>query len=438
MEHIHHHITSWQNVLRDIPGDFWEVLTEMAPFLLLGFLMAGLLSVLISPKKVARHLGRRGLLSTFKAAMFGVPLPLCSCSVIPVSASLRRSGASKGATTAFLISAPETGVDSILVTYSLLGLVFAIFRPVAALISGIIGGIFVDLLDRKEGLTASAGVGEGVNGSGQSEGEASVKHGRIYRAIEYAFFTLPGDIGKSLLVGVAIAALITALLPPSFFTDTLGGVMGGGVLGILIMMMLGVPVYVCATASVPIAAALIVKGVSPGAALAFLMTGPATNAATIATIWKVMGKRTALAYLLTIMGASLASGLLLDYIFAFKGAVAYVPDTYALLPGWLTIGSAVVLLAILAYAVGKPILLRKRLNVASESPAAVLAVTGMTCQHCLETVRKALLSCTGVKAVDVNLKAGQARVYGSDLDVNSLNAVVKRVGYNSQTQVNNR
>ena len=281
-----------------VPVAFWGVLSQMAPYLLFGFLAAGVLSVVISPRFVARHLGGRGVMSVLKASAFGVPLPLCSCSVIPVATSLRRHGAGKGATTAFLISAPQTGVDSILVTFSLLGGVFAVFRPIAALLSGLVGGVLVELVDRDCDTCAAPSVQEDVPSDPRGLGR------RVFHALRYGFLTLPEDIGKALLVGLVVAALISAAAAGDFFATALGGRVGGGIVGMLVMMLLGVPVYVCATASVPIAAALIAKGVSPGAALAFLMTGPATNAATIVTVWKVMGVRTGIAYLVTIMGTA--------------------------------------------------------------------------------------------------------------------------------------
>ncbi|HOF19308.1 MAG TPA: permease, partial [Phycisphaerae bacterium] len=284
--------------LAEIAWEFWAVLSEMAPYLLFGFFVAGLLSVLISAQRVERHLGGKGFWPVLKAAAFGVPLPLCSCGVIPVSASLRRHGASKGATASFLISTPQTGVDSILVTYSLLGGVFALFRPIAALVSGVIGGMLVSLFDR--GPEARE-----IDDIARAQSPATVTgNNRFVEAMKYGFVTLPADIGRALLVGLIVAAAISAAVPENYFAD----VLPPGIGQILILMLAGIPVYVCATASVPIAFALIGTGVSPGAAFAFLMTGPATNAATIATIWKVMGRRTALLYLLTMAGAALAGG----------------------------------------------------------------------------------------------------------------------------------
>jgi len=289
-------------MIREIVQRFWGVLMEMAPYLLFGFVAAGVMSVIISPATVQRHLGRRGLLPVLKAALFGIPLPLCSCSVIPVTVSLRKHGASKGAATSFLLSTPQTGVDSILVTYGMLGPVFAIMRPAIALITGLIGGGLVDAFEQHDnGTEVPACTDECCNGSRRGW------FGRIWR---HAFVTLPRDIARPLIIGALIAALIGAFVPENFFSTHTRSEL----VQMLIMLAVGVPLYVCATASVPIAAALIYKGVSPGAALVFLIAGAATNAAGIATIWTFMGRRATVIYLATVGGMALASGALTNLI----------------------------------------------------------------------------------------------------------------------------
>jgi len=420
MEHLAHRMT-------DIPAAFWGVLSEMSPYLLFGFLAAGILSVLISPRFIERHLGGRGWLSVFKASAFGVPLPLCSCSVIPVATSLRRHGAGKGATTAFLISAPQTGADSILVTFSLLGGVFAIFRPIAALISGLVGGMLVELADREP--DAFRGPTSGADDSPVAGGR-----GRLYRIVHYGFVTLPEDIGRSLLVGLVIAALISAWVPADFFATALGGAVGGGITGMFVMMLLGVPVYVCATASVPIAAALIAKGVSPGAALAFLMTGPATNAATIVTVWKIMGWRTGVVYLITIMGTALAAGLTLNAIFSIEHMPPPAPATAAMIPPWVGSAAAVTLLVLLAVAMLRPLMRRRGAPAAATARKAAveLHVGGMTCEHCVQRVTAALLACKGVSAARVDLAGQRAFVHGQNLKAAELAKVVQDLGYDCE------
>jgi len=323
--------------------DFWATVAEMSPYLLFGFFVAGLLSVLISQRFVETHLGGRGIWPLLKASAFGVPLPLCSCGVIPVSMSLHKHGASKGSTIAFLLSTPQTGVDSIFVTLSLLGPIFAVFRPLAALVTGVVGGTLVDVFEK----TAK----DSTQPTQKCEDEccSTEKHNKkIARGLKYGFVTLPRDIGKAMLAGLVVAAFISALVPDGYFADKLGI----GILPMVVMMFLGIPVYVCATASVPVAAALILKGLTPGAALVFLMTGPATNAASFVTIWKILGRKTAITYLATVAACALLGGILLDYIAAGLD-FEIITRPHWMLPQAVKYASAVTLLTILAFAILK-------------------------------------------------------------------------------------
>lgn len=409
------------DIIVDILADFWSVLGAMSPYLLFGFLVAGVLSVYVSPDVVRRHLGGKGLLPAVKASLFGVPLPLCSCGIIPVSASLRRQGASKGATTAFLLSTPQTGVDSVFVTLSLLGPVFAIFRPFAALVTGLIGGSLASIGDKggeavEKGPSCTCSTGACM---------LHRKGGKLAQMLKYGFVTLAGDIAKPLFFGLLAAALVSALVPQDFFADMLGT----GFLAKLLLMALGIPIYVCATASVPLASALIAIGISPGAAFVFLMTGPATNIATIATVWKVMGRKVAIIYLLTTAGCALLFGTLLDLIYTTtaKTAEPYMPW---MLPPYIKAASAVILLGVLLWssfahkrARGEPIPLEQ------EEGMLALNITGMTCEHCVGAVTRALKESPGVEAVSVDLKTGRALLDGKDLDTEALCEAVSELGY---------
>ncbi|MHC4345648.1 MAG: SO_0444 family Cu/Zn efflux transporter [Planctomycetota bacterium] len=320
--------------------DFWQTVCEMSPYLLFGFLVAGILSVLVSQRFVERHLGGRGVWPLIKASLFGVPLPLCSCGVIPVSMSLHKHGASKGSTIAFLLSTPQTGVDSIFVTLSLLGPVIAVFRPLAAFVTGIFGGVLVDLSGRGSEDQNSAP----KKCNDECCGGANNK--KITRGLKYGFVTLPRDIGKAMLVGLVIAAVISAFVPDDFFAEKLPA---RGIGAMIVMMLLGIPVYVCATASVPVAAALIAKGVTPGVALVFLITGPATNAAAFTTIWKVLGRRTAITYICTVALCALGAGVLLDTAFPNLATSLHL-HLHQMSHSVLGSVFAVVLLAVLAFA----------------------------------------------------------------------------------------
>lgn len=333
--------------------EFWADYREMAPYLLFGFLAAGILKALVPAEWVERHLGGRGLGPIAKASAAGVPLPVCSCGVIPLAVSLRQHGASRGATTSFLISTPQTGVDSILVTFSLLGPLFAVFRPVAAFISGIVGGLFVETFGGKEErLTKSPDPAPATRRPGlktlQSFAPPPAKPTWTERRkamVRYGLVTLPRDIARSLTAGLFIAAVIGALVPGDFFADYLGN----RYLAMLVMILVGIPVYVCATGSVPVGAALLAKGVSPGAVLVFLMTGPASNMATITTLLKTLGKRAVFLYLLAIALTSVAAGLVLDLLFQGSVATGHIHH-HRLIPEWGEVVCAVLLTFLLVSA----------------------------------------------------------------------------------------
>ncbi|MCK5124662.1 MAG: SO_0444 family Cu/Zn efflux transporter [candidate division Zixibacteria bacterium] len=332
--------------IQEIWTQSWLLLGQMAPYLLFGFLAAGILSIMISAQWVQRNLGKPGLGSVLRASLFGVPLPLCSCSVLPVSVSMRRSGASNSATTAFLLSTPQTGVDSIAVTYALLGPFFAVFRPLTAFFTGLMGGALVHLFG-ESGIVKEV---EKPDTTACDDACCSDEKNKSYlkRILHYAFVVLPKDIALALLVGVLIAGVMAVLVPQ----DYLGAYIGGGVISILIMIAAGVPVYVCATASVPIAAGFIYMGGSPGAALAFLIAGPATNTASFVTIWKTLGGRNASIYLLTVGVSALGFGLLLDWLIPLAAISLPALENQAHVHsegGWFYNTSAIILLLVFLY-----------------------------------------------------------------------------------------
>jgi uncharacterized membrane protein YraQ (UPF0718 family)/copper chaperone CopZ len=430
--------------LAEVASESWLVLGQMAPYLLFGFLMAGFLSVYLAPQWIERHLGRRGFAPVVKASLLGVPLPLCSCGVIPVSASIRRHGASRAATISFLLSTPQTGVDSIAVTYALLGPVFAVFRPIAALVTGLLGGGLVQIFDRANNEQASAE----TKPSACTEACCTEKGSRniAWRALSFGFVTLPRDIGGPLLLGVLVAGALTAAVPGNLWQAYLGG----GVVSILLAMALGVPIYVCATASVPIAAGLIHLGASPGTALAFLISGPATNAATVATTWKLLGRRTAALYLLTIALSAIACGLLLDWLYWFVGSPWPQLDQHIHEhtgpSAWISAFWAIALLLVIGFSyLRSP---RKETGIVeddqsgsgepvSSGPEEKLqrlefTVSGMTCAHCAETVSRAFRQSPGVKGAEVDLKKGRAVVTGKHLDAAQLAAAVDALGYEAR------
>lgn len=423
----------------DIVLESWLVLGDMAPYLLFGFFVAGVLSVGISPRFVERHLGSRGFGPVFKASLMGIPLPLCSCGVIPVAAGFRRHGASRAATTSFLLSTPQTGVDSIAITYALLGFWFAAFRPIAALATGLLGGFLVMLFGQppENNIAQQA---ESSNCTKSCCTNRGAKH-VVWRALEYGFVTLPRDIGAALLVGVVIAGAIAALAPPNEWRPYLGG----GIFSMLLTMALGIPIYVCASASVPIAAGLMHLGASPGAALAFLVSGPASNAATVATIWKLLGPRSMMLYMLTIAIGAVGGGLTLDWLlssmqFSVPPLVEHSHEAAA--GGWSSGLWAIGLLAVLTFsyfAKPKPEAEGNELgNLPRSNDSGVqqieLAVHGMTCDHCSEAVRRAFSAVPGVASVVVDRASGRAVVIGSELKIEQLVQAVELAGYRATVE----
>ncbi len=425
------------------------MLVEMSPYLLLGFTIAGLLSVLISPSWVERHLGDRGLGQVFKASVFGVPLPLCSCGVIPVGASLRQHGAGKGATTAFMLSTPQTGVDSIAVTYALLGPFLAVVRPIAALLTGFLGGSLVYALDRNEDDRSPEEVPVEACSSGSSccESDDAPRKKTLFDGLYYGLVTLPRDIGRALIIGILLSGVISALIEP----HALEGTLGGGIWPMLVAMAVGIPLYVCATASTPIALSLIHAGLSPGAALVFLITGPATNGATLTTLWRVLGRRSVVIFLVTVAAGALATGLAVDAMVASEivGPSAMVPAAVLGAEGhvhhdgeggfglWFGRGCAIFLLLLLVNAMWpepQP-MGRRDLEMKTESGVTTMEmeVTGMRCNGCVESVTRALSECTGVEEARVDLAAGRASVRGSGFDRSLLAEKIRALGFDVET-----
>ena len=331
--------------LTEFARNTWDLIAEMAPYLIFGFAIAGLLHILIRREAVQRLLGKPGLGSVLKSCAIGVPMPLCSCSVIPVAASLRKSGASKGATAAFMSSTPQTGVDSILATYALMGGLFTTVRVAVAFISGIVTGFLIELfckekadplppttptpainlspnptpnlspnltLNPNPAPTPSKITSMSMTGALQISGlqpqVASPQPSSLSKALKYGFIKLPADLAVALLVGLVLAGLITTLLP----TDLIRGSFSSGPLAFLLATAISLPLYICATASIPMAYALMAAGLSPGAALIFLITGPATNTATVVTMWKMIGRRATLIYLGSLTIIAWLAGWLLN------------------------------------------------------------------------------------------------------------------------------
>lgn len=296
---------------------FWDLVIESAPWLLLGYLLAGIIKQVIPGSWVEKQLSGRGFAAIVKGAFIGAPLPLCSCGVIPTALAIRKAGASKGATSSFLVATPETGVDSISFSYAMLGPIFAIARPIGALVSAIIAGSLVNVLDTREEPVQQAASSCGKCCGGQKKQEvvaAPPLTQRFVDAVKYGYGRMISDTAKWLTIGLVAAAIVTAVVPQSFFLQW-----GDGVMAMLVMVVVGLPMYICATASTPVAASLLFAGVSPGAALVFMLTGPATNIATMGVIREQLGMRSLIAYLIGVIGTAIACGLVLNQLYALNG-----------------------------------------------------------------------------------------------------------------------
>ena len=288
-----------------------SLINEMSPYLLLGFFFAGVMHAFIPGMVYNRYLGGKGFKSVFYGALFGVPLPLCSCGVLPTAMSLRKQGASKGATASFLISTPETGVDSIIATYSVLGLPFAVIRPVAAFCNAIMGGWLINKFgDKDEVVPVDASAKTCCCHHKQEETHHEGFLGKMREALRFGFVEMIEDIGKWLVIGLVIAGLITVFVPDDFFALFRGNTQ----LSMLLVLCIAIPMYICATGSIPIAVALMMKGLTPGAALVLLMAGPACNMASILVINKTLGRKSLVLYLVSIITMAILWGHVVDYL----------------------------------------------------------------------------------------------------------------------------
>ena len=367
-------------MLQTLLLNIWQVFLETAFWLLLGLLAAGAIKTLIPATAMQRWVGGRGLGAIMRAALFGAPLPLCSCGVLPAAIGLHRAGASREATISFLISTPETSIDSLTVTYALMGPVMAIYRPFAALTSAIVTGLLSTLVtvDDAPRPTAPAATASCCAGScassadadtescpgtnlesntdsnieSNTEGQASSccsgsntdekkPDGKLFTILHYAGAELLDDISMWMAFGLVVAGIILTFIPPDWLAQW-----GQGLTAMLVMLVVGIPMYICASASTPVAAGLLIAGVSPGAVLIFLLVGPATNIASFVLLKQELGLKVTLVYLAGIAVVSLAMGLLLEWLLLVQHwrIEARIGQEHAMLPETLAWVSAFVLI----------------------------------------------------------------------------------------------
>ena len=441
-----------------------DIVNEMSPYLLLGFLLAGIMHAFIPDGWYTKYLSGNTMRSVINAAIFGIPLPLCSCGVIPTAMSLRREGASKGAVVSFLIATPQTGVDSIFATYSLMGLPFAIVRPIAALFTAMIGGTFVNWNGKEVEATLP---------TDESRAYSERPHlsfgDRCVEALKFGFVEMMEDIGKWLVVGLIVAGLITVLVPDSFFEIFKDNTL----LSMLLVLCISVPMYICATGSIPIAVALMMKGLTPGAALVMLMAGPACNVASILVVNKVLGKKTLMLYLAAIVGGSILFGFGIDYLLPREWFTDHLNSTHACcheVASWFEWTCTVILTLLLLNVLRMKLQhksacscghdhsdhchchdshehchchdeacsstantpdssLHRGEDVHRTEGVFLFHIKGMTCNHCRANVEKVIRTVKGVESVIVDLQSGIATVTGDDIDENAIREAVESIGF---------
>ncbi|MCX8055575.1 MAG: SO_0444 family Cu/Zn efflux transporter [Ignavibacteria bacterium] len=401
-----------------------QIFVEMSPYIMLGLIFVGLLNLLIKKETISKHLGKNNSSSIIKASLFGVPLPLCSCGVIPTSVYFAKSGASKGAVISFLTSTPQTGVDSIIATYGMMGPIFAVFRPFAALFMGIINGSLINRMFIKE----QPGNALFIDEYSPNEKQTSIKS-KLSAFYKYSFVEFLDDIAPQFALGLLIAAAITYFIPDNFFS---GSIIQDGLPGMLAVILIGAPMYICATSSIPIAMSLIAKGFSPGVAFVFLAVGPATNAASFVILMKVLGRKVAFSYLLLLIITAILFGYLLDYIFLVSGVnplsqLSSTQHHHTSEINSFYVVVSVVFLVFLAMSFYR-IYIRKYFQKTKEIDMITLKVKGMNCNHCVSNVTKIIQSVPGTSKVEVNLATETAIIEGNP-DLAQIKKLIEEAGY---------
>jgi uncharacterized membrane protein YraQ (UPF0718 family)/copper chaperone CopZ len=399
------------DVLINVIEEIWEFTLIVSPWLILGFLFSALIHAFVGERFIRRHLGGGGFAPVWKATVFGIPLPICSCGVIPLAAGLRNDGASKSATMSFLVSTPTTGIDSIFVTYAFLGATFAIVRPISALVGGLLVGLLIILLVKEKATKREL---ESIPAHAHSLKE------RLKGGLNYGFGALPEDVGKTIFWGILLAGALSALLP----RDVSEAYLSNPFIAYPLMLAVSVPLYVCAIGSVPVAAAMISKGLMPGAALAFLIAGSATNVVTIAFVVKKFGRKVLVIYLGSIVILALGFGILLDSLMSgvvakdilFKGReIPYVVQIFSVI---LFVGLVV----------------RSWFKAKSESMQKArytFRVPDMNCKHCQAAVKQALKGIPGVKNVEVLLDEKLVKIDG-EVDKTTITEQLEKAGYTAK------
>jgi uncharacterized membrane protein YraQ (UPF0718 family)/copper chaperone CopZ len=422
----------------------YNIFIEISPFLLLGLFFVGLLHIFFSKEFIIKHIGKDNVGSIVKASVLGVPLPLCSCGVIPTAIYMAKNGASKGAVISFLISTPQTGIDSIMATYGMLGWVFAIYRPIIAFVSGILGGIIVNIFS-KEPMTINVEDSKKVEASSCSSGSCNSstcgttpvkKQNTFTKFYHYAFVEFLDDIAVHFIIGIIISGLISFFIPEEFFIKYS---LGSGILGMLVMIAVGLPMYICATASIPIAITLMLKGVSPGAAFVFLTVGPLTNAASLAILSKIFTKKVIIIYATSASVIAIIAGLSLDLIVNAFSLQEFVIPTMA--SGHMHDGGFLHTIYIVSAWIFAFMLLgslyrryiapkfKKKIKKVNTMNTIKLNIEGMSCNHCVNNIKDTLMKQDNIDKADVDLPTNSAEITGRHIDKKIISLLIENLGY---------
>ncbi|MCM8814586.1 MAG: permease [Candidatus Omnitrophica bacterium] len=397
-----------------IVKETWNLFLQMSFYLLLGFVVSGIISAFFNPEIILKHLGGKGIMPIVKAVIFGVPLPLCSCGVLPPAATFYKSGASRGSVIAFLSSTPVTGIDSIFATYGLLGGFFMLCRIIASVLIGIVAGVLVDIFSKEK-----------KNAEKQPEqGNFSCSKTTIAGGLKYAFTEIYGSIAKWIFWGVLIGGIISYIVPDRF----LSGHLDSRYLTYLLMLVVGVPLYVCATGSIPIAASLIAKGISPGAALVFLITGPATNTVTMFFIARTLGIKSFIIYIIVIVVIALLSAIGLDAIVGNYGIS--ISETQHRHNNFLLVSyiSALILIGFAVYFMITEA--RKKFSVRKKyRNCYIFNVPEISCANCAKKIQDRISSIEGVKIVDVDVKKKRVKIYSEISNREEITRMLASIGY---------
>jgi len=385
----------------------------MSVYLVLGFIVAGFIHIFLKPETVFRHLGMPGIFSIVKAVLFGAPLPLCSCGVIPSAASLYKSGASRGSVIAFLISTPTTGIDSIFATYGLLGGIFMFFRIIATIVIGFAAGIIIDVFSKEK-----------IFSEKQLDGKNFLcSDSTIVGGLKYAFIELYGSVAKWIFWGVLIGGIISYLVPEAFVSRYFNN----RYITYLLMAAVGTPLYVCATGSIPIAASLVAKGLSLGAGLVFLIAGPATNTITMLFVGKTLGRKGFIIYIISIIIGAIFFGWLLDMIAgSFSISISEISHRHERFSVISYISSFVLII----FAINSGIAaIKQKFITRKMGNCFVFSVPDVSCANCEKKIKKVLSSVDEIKSVDVDLKRKKVRICSTSDNTEKIKEILASVGY---------